>query len=79
MIFGGAGLLLAGDQILEVSLLGRSALEQEKQVEGLRVFHRAQVRGPSHVGADIALQGCQDMLVDGFNQTRRRRRPGLSF
>jgi hypothetical protein len=51
-------------------LLGR-ALQQQKQMEGLCVFHLAQVRRVSHILTDMAPEGNEEMLVDWLNQTRR--------
>ena len=64
MILRRARLLLARYQILEVGLLRRSALQQQKELQGPRVFYRAKVRRVCNVLADISLQGCQNMLVD---------------
>jgi hypothetical protein len=59
-----ARLLLARYQILEVGLLRRSALQQQKELQGPRVFYRAKVWRVCNVLADISLQGCQNMFVD---------------
>ncbi|HVT96312.1 MAG TPA: hypothetical protein VHE33_02325 [Acidobacteriaceae bacterium] len=62
-------MLLASNQILKVGLLRRAALQEQKEVKGLFIFHQTKIWCAKNVLANIPTEKRGDFVVDRLHQT----------